>query len=203
NSIRTRIQFRTVVNEVGMTRMVFEGFISFVVLQRLVELVIAKKNEKVMKEKGAIEFGQLHYRFMVLMHVMFFVVLILEVSNFNEQVSQFWPILLPMFLLVQAGRIWALTSLGEFWNTKIIVLPEARPIKRGPYRYLKHPNYVIVSIELLVIPLLFHAYMTAVIFTILNGYLLSIRIPAEEQALAQLTEYKTTMNQVQHPHHRQ
>lgn len=108
-----------------------------------------------------------------------------------------------MFLLVQAGRIWALTSLGEFWNTKIIVLPEARPIKRGPYRYLKHPNYVIVSIELLVIPLLFHAYMTAVIFTILNGYLLSIRIPAEEQALAQLTEYKTTMNQVQHPHHRQ
>ncbi|AGK54642.1 hypothetical protein B1NLA3E_14480 [Bacillus sp. 1NLA3E] len=186
-----------------MTRMVFEGFISFVVLQRLVELVIAKKNEKVMKEKGAIEFGQLHYRFMVLMHVMFFVVLIFEVSIFNEQVSQFWPILFPMFLLVQAGRIWALTSLGEFWNTKIIVLPEARPIKRGPYRYLKHPNYVIVSIELLVIPLLFHAYMTAVIFTILNGYLLSIRIPAEEQALAQLTEYKTTMNQVQHPHHRQ
>lgn len=178
-----------------MNRMVFAGFVSFVVLQRLGELVIAKKNEKGMKEKGAIEFGQLHYQFMVLMHVMFFVVLILEVLIFNKQVSRFWPILFSVFLLVQAGRIWALTSLGEFWNTKIIVLPDAYPIKRGPYRYLKHPNYVIVIIELLLIPLLFNAYMTSVIFTVLNGCLLAIRIPAEERALNQLTNYKTAMNQ--------
>lgn len=172
-----------------MKMMVFGGFVFFIVLQRLGELVIAKKNEKGLKAKGAIEFGQSHYRFMVLMHIMFFVVLILEVVIFNKQISRAWPILLSLFLVAQMGRIWALTSLGEFWNTKIIVLPDAQPIKQGPYRYLKHPNYVIVSIELLVIPLLFNAYMTSVMFTFLNICLLSIRIPAEERALTKLTDY--------------
>lgn len=155
------------------------------------ELVIAKRNEKWMKNRGAVEFGQEHYPFIVLMHMLFFIVLLFEVIFFNKEISHAWPILLVFFVAAQAGRIWALSSLGRFWNTKIIVLPGSNPIRRGPYRFLKHPNYVIVGIELLVIPLLFNAYLTAILFTLLNLVMLSIRIPAEELALAQLTDYES------------
>nr|WP_318503306.1 isoprenylcysteine carboxylmethyltransferase family protein [Bacillus sp. T3] len=175
--------------------MFFYGFLSLVTLQRLVELTIAKRNEKWLKEQGGVEFGQTHYYFIVLMHMMFFVFLIYEVIYFNRGISQIWPILLTFFLITQAGRIWAMTSLGRHWNTKIIVLPKASPIKKGPYRYLKHPNYVVVSLELLVIPLLFNAYFTALLFALLNIGILSKRIPAEERALARLTEYDSVFVQ--------
>jgi len=85
-----------------------------------------------------------------------------------------------------------MSSLGKYWNTKIIVLPHAQVVRRGPYRYIKHPNYFVVTIEFVVIPLLFEAYFTACLFTILNGLILSIRIPEEEKALKTLTEYEGT-----------
>jgi methyltransferase len=165
-------------------------FISVLILQRLLELVIARRNEKWMKEQGAIEFGMKHYQFIVLMHSMFFVVLLFEKITFSHEISAFWPLFAAVFVCAQLIRVWAISSLGRYWNTKIIVLPNVEVVRRGPYRFIKHPNYLVVSIELLVVPLMFGAYMTACLFTIVNIFMLSIRIPAEEKALRELTEYE-------------
>jgi methyltransferase len=170
----------------------FLGLIGFTVLQRIVELGIAKSNEKWMKQEGAIEFGVVHYRYLVLMHMLFFVSLVSEKVFFNRQLSQVWPLLLFGFILVQLIRIWVLATLGKYWNTKIIVLAGANVITKGPYRFIKHPNYFVVAIELVIIPLLFNAYLTASLFTILNVIMLMIRIPVEEKALKELTEYAGT-----------
>ena len=170
--------------------MVFTIFIALIIIQRIAELCIAKKNERFMKSKGALEFGQSHYPFIVAVHSLFFVSYIIEVNLVGHEVSSYWPILFPLFLLTQAGRIWALKSLGPFWNTKIIVLPNAKIVRKGPYRFIKHPNYAIVSAEFLIIPLMFEAYLTTILFTILNIIILAIRIPAEEYALKKLTAYE-------------
>jgi methyltransferase len=163
--------------------MAFWLFISIIITQRILELFVAKQNEKWMKSQGAIEFGKRHYPVIVFVHILFFISLITEVQFFQKDISPLWPLFLVAFLAVQAVRIWALLSLGRFWNTKILVLPGAAVIKKGPYKYLKHPNYCVVVLELIIIPLMFHAYFTAILFTLLNMFVLSIRIPAEEYAL--------------------
>jgi methyltransferase len=170
--------------------MLFIIFISIIILQRGAELAVARSNEKWMKGRGAVEFGQRHYPWIVAVHSSFFVCYLLEVIIYEKNLSPFWPILLILFFLTQAGRIWALISLGKYWNTKIIVLPGAEVVRRGPYRFIKHPNYAIVAAEFLVIPLMFQAYITAALFTLLNLVVLSVRIPAEEKALKHLTEYE-------------
>ena len=170
----------------------FLGFFLLIILQRIVELFIARDNEKWMKQRGALEFGTKHYRYMVLLHLLFFTVFFLEKITLNRGLSHLWSLLLFIFFLTQVVRIWAMSSLGKYWNTKIIVLPHAQVVRRGPYRYIKHPNYFVVTIEFVVIPLLFEAYFTACLFTILNGLILSIRIPEEEKALKTLTEYEGT-----------
>jgi methyltransferase len=164
-------------------------FFSVLMIQRLLELAIARRNEKWMKAQGAIEFGMKHYHFIVLVHSMFFVVLLFEKITFSREFSTFWPLLAAVFFCAQLIRVWAISSLGRYWNTKIIVLPNVEVVRRGPYRFIKHPNYLVVSIELLVVPLMFGAYITACLFTILNILMLSIRIPAEEKALREITEY--------------
>lgn len=168
----------------------FLTFFIAVILQRIVELFIARKNEKWMKQLGAIEFGKKHYRYMVLIHFLFFIVFFLEKFFLNRGLSHLWALLLLVFFAAQVVRIWAISSLGEYWNTKIIVLPNALVVRKGPYRYIKHPNYFVVTIEFVVLPLMFEAYYTAGLFTILNVLILSIRIPVEEKALKQLTEYE-------------
>jgi methyltransferase len=92
-----------------------------------------------------------------------------------------------LFLLVQPLRYWAILSLGENWNTRILVVPGANLVRRGPYRYLSHPNYVVVVVEILAFPLTFGAWITALVFTVLNAAVLSLRIREENRALAELT----------------
>jgi methyltransferase len=167
----------------------FSVFISALILQRLIELMIARRNEKWLKAQGALEFGMKHYRFMVWMHICFFISLLTEKLMFNKELSPLWSLLMVLFVVVQFIRIWVISSLGRFWNTKIIVLPNAEVVRKGPYRYLMHPNYFVVAIELVVVPLTFEAYATAILFTLLNIWILSIRIPEEERALKNLTEY--------------
>jgi methyltransferase len=173
----------------------FFVFFCMLVLQRLIELRVAKKNEKWMKAQGAIEFGTRHYQLIVWMHGLFFISFIIEKLTFNRGVSPIWPYLLVFFLFVQLVRVWAILSLGKYWNTKILVLPNAEVVKKGPYRYIKHPNYFVVIMELAVVPLLFEAYVTAVLFSLLNIMILSIRIPEEENALKKLTEYETRFSE--------
>ena len=131
--------------------MVFSIVISIVILQRLVELVIAKRNEKWMRSQGAFEAGAAHYPFMVAMHIAFFISLIAR-SHSVRSVAVVSMAIIPWHFSSGASvaRIWCLTSLGKFWNTKIIILPGADVVRKGPYKWIRHPNYVIVTTELLV-----------------------------------------------------
>ncbi|MFA1820753.1 isoprenylcysteine carboxyl methyltransferase family protein [Virgibacillus oceani] len=154
-----------------------------IIIQRLIELKIARRNEKWIKRKGGVEIGKEHYKWFVLIHSLFFLSILIETTLRDGAILPFNYILFLLFLLTQAARIWCVLSLGKFWNTKIIVLPGSSLVKKGPYKYVKHPNYIIVGIELFIIPLLFGAYITAVVFPILHILLLRIRIPCEEKAL--------------------
>lgn len=156
-------------------------------MQRLVELKIAKNNEKWMKSRGGIEKGRQHYKWFVLLHVCFFGSIIVETSVINNEVFSINYVLLFIFLTAQAGRFWCIQSLGRFWNTKVIVLPGVIHLKKGPYKYVKHPNYIIVAAELFVIPLFVGAVMTAILYPILHLLLLRVRIPEEEKALTKPT----------------
>ncbi|WP_423798907.1 isoprenylcysteine carboxyl methyltransferase family protein [Neobacillus sp. SAB-20_R2A] len=167
----------------------FISFMGFIIFQRAAEILFAKRNEKWMKSKGALEFGIVHYRWIVLVHVLFLLSFSMEKFIFNHGLSPQWLIIFIAFIFAQALRIWALASLGRYWNTKILVLPNADVIRKGPYRFIKHPNYFVVCVEILVIPLLFQAYYTACLFTVLNIMVLAIRIPEEERALECYSEY--------------
>jgi methyltransferase len=165
-------------------------FFCFLVIQRLTEVRIAKSNEQKLKAKGAVEAGQDHYFWMVAMHVSFFICLLAEVLILKTSAPEWWMLPFGLFLIAQVGRIWAITSLGVYWNTKIILLPGANVVAKGPYKFIRHPNYLVVSIELICVPLIFGAYITAVLFTLLNILMLRVRITAEEKALLELTNYE-------------
>nr|WP_106784966.1 isoprenylcysteine carboxylmethyltransferase family protein [Lysinibacillus timonensis] len=169
--------------------MLFYVIVTLVILQRLIEVLVAKRNEQMMLSKGAYEVGASHYPFMILLHSSFFISLILEVLLFNKSISPIFPLIFILFLLVQFVRVWCLTTLGEFWNTKIIILPGANVVRKGPYLYFRHPNYVVVCSEIILLPLMFNSFFTAIAFSLLNIILLSVRIPIEEKALMEATNY--------------
>ncbi|KZZ86355.1 isoprenylcysteine carboxyl methyltransferase family protein [Bacillus sp. SJS] len=162
-----------------------------IVLQRISELIIARSNEKKLKSQGGIEYGQEHYPYMVCMHAAFLLSLIAEVLLLHRTISPIWMVFVPVIFFSQAIRYWAIASLGIRWNTKIILMPEEQVVITGPYQYFRHPNYVAVTAEILFFPLLFEAYGTAILFTILNVMMLSVRIPAEERALKAHTNYQS------------
>jgi methyltransferase len=159
--------------------MAFIIFISFFILQRLSELYIARKNEKWLLEQGAVQYGQSHYLFIVALHTLFIVSIITEYF-LSGQPPISW-IFLVLFLLILSFKFWALSSLGKYWNTKIYRIPGVYPVKKGPYKFLKHPNYMEVVCEIAIIPLVFHLYYTAIIFTVLNAAMLTVRIGVENR----------------------
>jgi len=162
--------------------MYFIIFILFFILQRLSELYIARKNEKWLLEQGAIEYGQSHYPFIVALHTLFIVSIIVEyLLRGSPPIS--W-IFLALFIVVLLFKFWALSSLGKYWNTKIYRIPGVYPIKKSPYKFLKHPNYMEVVCEIAIIPLVFHLYYTAIVFTILNAAMLTVRIKTENRVWA-------------------
>ncbi|WP_181348885.1 isoprenylcysteine carboxyl methyltransferase family protein [Thalassobacillus sp. CUG 92003] len=154
----------------------------FIIGQRGLELALAERNRRYMMENGGVEFGRSHYKWFIMTHVAFFISLGIEAFVINEPVS-FSIILFSLFIVLQAARIWCIASLGKYWNTRVIVLPTASLVNRGPYHYFKHPNYIIVGLELLIIPLLFEAWVTAIIFPIVHILLLTVRLPIENKAL--------------------
>lgn len=158
----------------------------FIMLQRITELFIAKRNERWMREKGAIERGREHYKWFIVVHILFFCSILMELFLRDNSSFTLNVYLFIVFLLLQVARVWCIASLGKYWNTKIIILPNSSLVRKGPYKYVKHPNYIIVGLELLVIPLMFGANFTAVLFPIFHILLMMIRIPLENQALAEL-----------------
>ena len=162
--------------------MYFIIFISFFIIQRLSELVIARRNEKWLLSQGAVQYGQDHYPFMIALHTLFIAAIIIEyVLRGQPPIS--WALLI-IYLLVLSFKYWALSSLGKYWNTKIYRVPGVYPVKKGPYKFLKHPNYMEVVCEIAVIPLIFHLYYTAIIFTLLNAAMLTVRISVENKVWA-------------------
>ncbi|SHM97852.1 isoprenylcysteine carboxyl methyltransferase family protein [Mucilaginibacter sp. OK098] len=166
--------------------MYFTIFISLLIIQRLSELLIARRNEKWLLSQGAVQYGQSHYPFMIAMHTLFIVSIIAE-YNLRGRTEISW-IFLGIFLAVLLFKFWALSSLGKYWNTKIYRIPGVYPVKRGPYKFLKHPNYMEVVCEIAFIPLVFHLYYTAVIFTVLNAAMLSVRITVENKVWADVRD---------------
>ena len=158
-------------------------------VERIVELVISKRNAAKAFARGGVEYGFAHFPAMVVLHTGLLLACGAEVYFGNRQFIPLlgWP-MLAIALAAQAGRYWCIASLGEQWNTRVIVVPGAgRVASRGPYRWLKHPNYVIVAIEGAALPLVYSAWITAIAFTVLNAILLlRFRIPIENGALKRL-----------------
>lgn len=164
----------------------FYIIVSIVIIQRLTELVIAKRNEKWLRANGAVEYGNEHYKYIVLQHIMFFISMFIE-YNFKERHLEFSVInylFLLIFILMQVMRFWVLISLGKYWNTKILRIPGSQLVSKGPYRFFKHPNYIIVCCEIIAIPMIFDLYITAVVFTFLNAFVLAVRIKEENKVLS-------------------
>jgi len=159
--------------------------------ERIAELVISKRNAAAAFARGGHEYGQRHFPWMVTLHTGFLLACLAEVFFLDRPFipGLGWPMLV-IALLCQAGRYWVIWALGAQWNTRVIVIPGAgRVERRGPYRFgwLRHPNYWIVAIEGIALPLVHTAWVTAIVFTVLNAILLiGFRLPVENRALREL-----------------
>lgn len=153
--------------------------IAFLIVQRLAELGYAQWNTLRLRERGGIEFGANHYPLIVALHALW--LLGLWVLGHDRSVDPLW---LTLFIALQAGRVWVIASLGRRWTTRVIVLPGAVPVTRGPYRWLAHPNYLIVILEIAVVPLALGLPLFALVFSLANAALVAYRIRVENQALA-------------------
>lgn len=151
-----------------------------VAAQRIAEIGWARRNERRLRRRGAVEHGAGHYPVMVVMHAGWLAATALESSS-TRRVR---PVLLVAYALLQPLRYWVIRSLGDRWTTRIFVVPGEEPVRDGPYRALRHPNYAVVAAEIALLPTGLGAPRTAGCFTILNALLMAVRIPAEERALA-------------------
>ncbi|PNY82246.1 isoprenylcysteine carboxyl methyltransferase family protein [Deinococcus koreensis] len=155
--------------------------LAFLTLQRLLELRLARANERWARGHGAVEYGQEHYPLFFVLHPAWMVSTLLEGRRSPRPANL---AALALFVLAQPLRYWVMGTLGRYWNTRILIVPGGDRVTGGPFRYLKHPNYAVVALELAAAPLAVGAWRTALAFTLLNaGLLLLIRIPAEERAL--------------------
>jgi methyltransferase len=152
--------------------------LALVTLERLFELWLSNRNTRRLIASGAREYGRGHYPLIVALHVAWLAVLWWLVPT--RAVDGFW---LGMYVLLQLARIWVLATLGRRWTTRIMVVPDAPLIRGGPYRFVNHPNYVVVAGEIAVLPLVFGLRWIAVLFTVLNAAVLAVRIRDEDRAL--------------------
>ena len=161
----------------------FAALLGFLMAERIVELSLAGRNRRWAMRQGGRESGRWHYPLLVGMHALFYASLCLEYAGLSRGWDRFWPLWLLIFLVAQGVRVWAIASLGRFWNTRIIVIPGVKPVAKGPYRFIRHPNYAVVAVEIFTVPVMCGAYFTAIFFSALNAILLRIRIREEERAL--------------------
>ncbi len=155
-----------------------------IIVQRLYELVLSRKNYLWALAQGAREYGAQHFPLFIVLHSLWILSFNLEWLLLKPTIPQGWPFLALALLAAQILRYWAIASLGRRWNTRILIIPGLTPVSSGPYRFFKHPNYIAVCIEIAAIPALLGAWYTAAAFSLLNASLLVfIRIPAEERAL--------------------
>ena len=152
--------------------------LGLVTAQRLGELILARRNTRRLLAKGARELGARHYPLLVLLHAAWLAGL--WALAWDRPVR--WP-WLAAFAILQGLRVWVIATLGERWTTRIVVVPGTPLVRRGPYRFLAHPNYLVVAAEIAVLPLTFGLVLYATVFSLLNGAVLAIRLRAETRAL--------------------
>lgn len=152
-----------------------------VTLQRVGELWLSRRNTKRLLANGARELAPGHFPLIVAVHVLWLGVLWWLAPL--RAVGFFW---LAMFVAIEVARIWVLASLGARWTTRIIIVPDEPLVRRGPYRFVDHPNYLVVAAEIAVLPLVFGLWQVALVFTLLNAAVLAVRIREENRALGSL-----------------
>jgi methyltransferase len=169
------------------SRALYSSFLLLLAAERLFELWLSRKHARLAFARGAVEVGQRHFRAMSILHTSFLFSCAAEVWLLGRSFpgALGWTAL-GAALLAQALRYWAIATLGARWNVRVIVVPGDPPITNGPYRFLRHPNYLAVVIEMLAVPLLHGAWLTAAAFSLGNALLLRVRIRAEESALGPL-----------------
>lgn len=150
-----------------------------VTIQRLGELVLAQRNTARLLAKGGVETGAAHYPLIVAVHAAWLIGLF--VLAWDRPVNGYW---MAVFVLLQLARVWVIASLGGRWTTRIITMPGETLVRRGPYRFVSHPNYIVVAAEIAVLPLAFGLVVFAAIFSALNAAILLVRIRSENRALA-------------------
>ncbi|AKU91395.1 isoprenylcysteine carboxyl methyltransferase family protein [Vulgatibacter incomptus] len=158
--------------------------LALLVAERIFEIRLSRRNARQARERGAVEAGAAHYPAVVALHTLFLVSCLVEPVMLLRRP---WPvasvIALGIVVAAQALRYWAVFTLGERWNVRILVIPGAQPVTSGPYRFVRHPNYVAVALEIAFFPLITGAWITAVLFSLANFALLRVRIREEEAAL--------------------
>ena len=152
--------------------------LSLVTAQRLAELIVSRRHTRALLARGAYEVGAGHYPLIVAVHAAWLAALWWLAPGRPV----LWP-LIGLFVLLQGARLWVLATLGERWTTRIIVLPGAPLVARGPFRFVRHPNYLVVVAEIALLPLAFGLWQVALLFSLLNAAVLAVRIRAEEKAL--------------------
>ena len=172
-----------------MSLLAYTGFMGLTALERLVEMVVSKRHAAWSFARGGVEHGRAHFPWMVVLHTGFLAACVAEPWLLDRP---FLPWLAGPALAVSLGaqvlRWWCIRTLGPRWNTRVIIVPGLAPVRGGPYRWLRHPNYVAVALEGLALPLIHTAWLTALAFTILNAAMMVVRIRVENAALATLPE---------------
>ena len=173
------------------SRVLYSLLLGAIVLERLVELAITRRNRAWALARGGVEVGRDHYRWMVVVHTAFLIACPAEVWLLGRP---FLPELgLPMMALLAASmalRYWAVTTLGRRWTTRVVCVPGLEVVTSGPYRFVRHPNYVAVVIEMFALPLVHTAWWTAIVFSVANLLVLRTRIRIEEAALDEHNDYR-------------
>ena len=159
--------------------MIAYAILALVALQRVGELWYASRNTRALKARGGVEYGERHYPLIVLVHTSWLIAIAIGVGH--DPSARVFPLLI--FVVLQALRVWVLATLGPYWTTRVITIPGTPLVHRGPYRFLSHPNYVVVIGEIALLPLVFGQVTNALVFSVLNLVVLAWRIHVEDAAL--------------------
>lgn len=161
------------------------AYLGILIAERAFELWLSRRNAARVRARGAVEFGAAHYPWIVLLHTVWPLGIVAEMASAGARPPSWWPLALAALVCAQGLRLAAMRALGDRWNTRILVVPGEAPVTGGIYRWLSHPNYAGVVIELAAAPLLFGAWRTAMVASAVNLALLALRIREEERALAE------------------
>ena len=157
-------------------------YLAVLAVQRIGELMLSRRNLARLRARGAREHGAGHFPLFIFLHVAYPLALVAEVAR-GARPPASWPAWLVLWLAAQGLRLAAIRALGDRWNVRIVVLPGEPAVRRGPYRWMSHPNYLAVALEFVAAPLMFGAWRTALAATVVNAIAMAVRIPAEERAL--------------------